>query len=81
MFKTSAQLKDFIIWCQENKVKIFKNNDIEFELSELAFLPENENYEEIKLTDENTFSDTDGMTEEEKDELLYWSTGKTPSKG
>ena len=81
MFDSPAKLKNFIIWCQKNKVKAFKNKDIEFELSEIAFVPEVQDYSEIPLNDQKTFSDLDGMTEEEREELLYWSSGQKPSQG
>ena len=77
MFETSQKLKNFIIWCQKNKVRAFKNKDIEFELSEMAFIPETDNFKEINLNDQKTLSDFDGMTDEEREELLFWSSGKT----
>lgn len=82
MFDTPQKLKDFIVWCQENKVKTFKYEDLQFELSELAFIPQAEELKEINLSDSSAFSDT-GMTEEERKEyedLLYWSSGKVPAK-
>lgn len=74
MLDTPAKLKRFITWCQENKVKSFKNKELEFELSELAFLPKTEGIKEINLNDEKVFADTESMTEEEKNELLFWSS-------
>lgn len=75
MFDSPQKLKNFVLWCQENKVKSFKNKDIEFELSELAFIQESDNFKEINLDDQKTFSDFEGMTQEEIDELLTWSSG------
>lgn len=76
MFDTPSKIKNFIKWCQENKIKSFKYKDIEFELSELSFIPEAQQFDEINLSDQKTFSEFDNMTEEEKNELLYWSSGK-----
>jgi hypothetical protein len=80
MFDSPAKLKNFIKWCQDNKVKVFKNKDIEFELSEIAFIPDNENFKEIKLSDDKTFSDLPDLSKEEEEELLFWSANKVPGK-
>ena len=86
MLENQVKLKNFILWCQKNKVKHFKNNDIEFELSEIAFLPGSEQYKEISLKDYKNIKDSqidldqESMTKEEEDELLFWSAG-APSKG
>lgn len=75
MFKTAQELKDFIKWCQNTKVKSFKNNEIEFELSELAFIPDNNHLKEIKLDEDKSLADsTEPMTNEEYDELLFHSS-------
>ena len=73
MFDTPAKLKNFMIWCKKNKIKAFKNKEIEFELSELSFVETN-NFSEIKLEDSKSFSEFDNMSKEEQDELMYWST-------
>lgn len=80
MFDTPAKLKNFILWCQANKVKAFKSNDVQFELSELAFLPEAQDFNEINLEDNTTFSDLSNLDKNETEDLLFWSSGKTPSK-
>ena len=77
MFKTPAKLKNFILWCQKNKVKSFQSSDISFELSELAFVPEMTSVDEINLDDPKTFSDFSHLDDKnEADELLFWSSGK-----
>lgn len=81
MIKTLEEMKEFILWCQENKVKSFKNNNIEVELSELAFLPESNNFDEIKYEDGSTFSDLSNLTKEETEEALFWSSNMQPKKG
>ena len=81
MFDSPAKLKNFILWCQKNKVKVVKTKEIEFELSEMAFLPETETFEEINLGDQSTFADKENMTPEEYDELLLWSANQQISRG
>ena len=81
MFDDPDKVKEFIIWCQQNKVKSFKNDKMEFHLSDFAFLPETEHHKEIPLNDEKTFADFDNLSPEEADELLYWSSGKPTQKG
>ena len=77
MLKDLKDLKKFVLWCKKNKIKAFKNNDIEFELSELAFIKEDPTeYKEINLSDSKTFADTETLTKEEQDELLFWSSKK-----
>ena len=50
-------VKLFIEWCKENKVKSFKSEHIQFELSELSFLENTEGYaDKIQTTlDESKF--------------------------
>jgi hypothetical protein len=38
MLESLQQIKDFMEWCKQNKVKSFKNSNIQFELSDLAFI-------------------------------------------
>ena len=76
MFETSTKLKNFMLWCKQNKIKAFKNKDIEFELSDMAFIPDTEELKEINLTDSKAFSEIDNMSEAEKEEMLYWSSGR-----
>lgn len=81
MFDSTEKIQEFILWCQKNKVKSFKIKDIEFHLSELSFIPQNDELEEINLSDQKTFSDFDNMTREEQEELLFWSANKKPHQG
>ena len=80
MFKTEKELKDFILWCKANKVKSFKNNDTNFELSELSFVPElTEKQMEKKVEEayDHTLIDTAKQElDKEDEELLYWSSNK-----
>ena len=42
MIENIEDVKLFIEWCREHKVKSFKNKDVEFELSELSFIDSGE---------------------------------------
>ncbi len=75
MFKNVNELKNFIIWCKESKIKQFKNEDVSFELSELAYIPDNSEMKEIKLEDTKTLADiSESMTPEEYEDLLFHSS-------
>ena len=77
MFKTSKDLKEFILWCKSNKVQSFKNNDIAFELSGIAFaeqLINTSDASEITSFTDKTLADTDPEQEQEDNDLLYWSS-------
>jgi len=77
MLKNIQEIKQFIEWAKENKVKSFKSGDIEFEISELAMIPgEEENQARIKslLESTETITDTDPEANEDDEEALYWST-------
>lgn len=73
MFKNIEEVKKFITWCKENKVKAFNSENVTFELSELSFI-ENQNYDEIKMDDTKTFSDLSNLEKDETEELLFWSS-------
>lgn len=63
--------KQFIEWCKANKVKSFKNADIEFELSELSFIDEIDYAQSTDISTQNISSKT---KEEDEDLLdLFWS--------
>ena len=75
MLKTQQSIKKFIQWCRENKVKSFKNENIQFELSEMAFIPEiDAGLKEINLDDKKTMADIEDMTPSEYQEMLMWSS-------
>jgi hypothetical protein len=75
---TKDELQQFISWCKINKVKHFKNAEVEFELSELSFIEsieESTNLKTPKYTGKDLFgntSDAENMDEDLKD--LFWST-------
>lgn len=78
MFKDAKELKSFILWAKTQKIKSFKIKDIEVELSELNFLPsvDDEPIRELSNITSDTLLDTEDekTSEQEDDELLYWST-------
>jgi hypothetical protein len=78
MFKSAKEIKEFILWCQKNKVKSFKQDSIAFELSEIAFVNQlTESQMELKTSEamDETLVDTAKQElDEEEDSLLYWST-------
>ena len=44
MLNNIEDIKLFIEWCKEKKVKSFKSDNIQFELSELSFIDNTEDY-------------------------------------
>lgn len=78
MFKSAQEIKDFIIWCQKNKVKSFKQGDVAFEVSEIAFVDQlNASQMEEKVSEamDETLVDTAKQElDKEEDDLLFWST-------
>lgn len=76
MLKDIEEIKQFIEWARENKVKSFKSGDLEFEISELAMIPgEEENQAKINsiLESSETLTDTDPDAESDDEEALFWS--------
>ena len=75
MLKNMEDVKLFIEWCKENKVKSFKSEHIQFELSELSFLENTEGYaDKIQTTlDESKFEKK--QQDQEDEEMLFWSSG------
>lgn len=80
MFKTTEELKQFILWCKNNKIKTFTTPSASFELSELAFIEHlNESQMEEKTSEamDTTLIDTAKQEleeEDEKEDLLFWSS-------
>ena len=78
MFKSTKEIKEFIIWCQKNKVKSFKHDNIAFEVSEIAFVDQlNEQQLQQKVSEamDETLVDTAKQELDQEDEdLLMWSS-------
>lgn len=73
MFKTSEELKAFIIWAKSQGLKKAKVGDIEFELSELSYVNEMTDKKE-ELDSSKLLVDTENLDQKEQDELLFWSS-------
>ena len=85
MLKTIEEVKEFITWAKENKVKNVKLEGIEFEVSDIAFVdalhaPE-EAYSELTSFGSKDLLDTEEINEEEEEDLLYYSSDLKPLKG
>lgn len=81
MFKDEASLKQFITWAKDMKLKRFKNGDIEFEISDLGLVEELNRSalsgeKEITDFENKTLVDTEELSQQEQDDLLFWSTNK-----
>lgn len=78
MFKSPEEIKNFIIWCQKNKVKSFKQGETAFEISEIAFVDQiNAAQMDQKVSEamDETLVDTAKQElDKESEDLLYWST-------
>jgi len=78
MISNIDQLKKLIEWCKSNKIKKLKIKDIEFEISELDFIPEQELQTPINnnlgLYNEETLADTEKSVNPKNDPDLFWSS-------
>ena len=76
MLENLEDVKLFIEWCKEHKVKSFKIEGVQFELSELAFVESLQDYgEKIQTkTDEEKFEKE--QQDQEEEDLLFWSSGR-----
>jgi len=74
MLENLEDVKLFIEWCKEHKVKSFKIEGVQFELSELAFVENIQGYAEKLQTvaDESNFEEEQQTKED--DELMFWSS-------
>jgi hypothetical protein len=65
MISNLDQLKNFIMWCKDNKIKDMELKDIKFSISELDFIPEASNNQPLSsnLGEYNTSTLTDTMEE------------------
>lgn len=74
MLDNVEDIKLFIEWCKEHKVKSFKIKDLQFELSELSFIEASEDYTD-KLGSSLSQSNFEAeQAKKEDDELLFWSS-------
>ena len=60
MITNIDQLKNFIMWCKDNKIKDMDLGNVKFSISELDFIPEeNVSNEKSNLGEYNTDTYTD----------------------
>lgn len=76
MFKNINDLKEFITWAKENKLKSVSIDDIAFEISELSFVEQLEQAKPslTEVTGDTLVDTSEEMTPEEEDETLFWSS-------
>ena len=76
MLKNMEDIKLFIEWCKENKVKSFKSDNVQFELSELSFIENVEDYADKVDTQLNESKFERNQQKSEDEEMLFWSSGR-----
>jgi hypothetical protein len=76
MLNNIEDIKLFIEWCKNNKVRAFKSDNIEFELSELSFIDATEGYADKIKTATQAASFEEEQQQEDDDELLFWSSNQ-----
>lgn len=83
MFKTTHDLREFILWCRQAKIKAVKVGNVEVQFSDLAFLNEEDLTElsEVSLkqlkADASMQEAVDAKEAEDEDnDLLFWSVGE-----
>jgi len=76
VLKNIEDIKLFIEWCKEHKVKSFKLEGIQFELSELSFIESTKSYtDDLQSTlDESKFEKE--QQDQEDEEMLFWSSNR-----
>jgi hypothetical protein len=78
MFKSQDELKAFILWAKEQKLKRIRISDVEVEISDVALI-ESLSVDQIsQVSPSTTFDETVSKEDQQKedDELLFWSTQK-----
>ena len=74
MFDNLEDIKLFIQWCKEHKIKSFKLDNVQFELSEIAFIENMEDYSDKLQTEANESKFEKDQQDKEDEELLFWSS-------
>lgn len=80
MITNLDQLKNFIMWCKDNKIKDMDLGNVKFSISELDFIPEESkefNFERSNTGEYNTDTLADTLEEEidwRKDPDLFHSS-------
>lgn len=71
MIKSVEEFKELVLWAKKNKVKRLKVDSIEVDISELAFLDEDNAIRDIKFP--NITNNQESQDAEDED-LMYWSS-------
>ena len=74
MLENLEDVKLFIEWCKEHKVKSFKIEGVQFELSELAFVENIQDYAQKLQTVADGSNFEEEQQKKEDDELMFWSS-------
>ena len=75
------EIQSFIRWCTANKVKSIKIKDLEFEISDYAFVEQIQSGVESPLSTEDVLDEREmssnveqSQEAQEDEDLLYWSS-------
>jgi hypothetical protein len=74
MIQNLDEVKSFIIWCKQNKVKSFKSETIEFELSDIGLVEGLSSVEQLQEHLDESEHENEQVQKQEDDELLFWSS-------
>ena len=76
MFETTQDLQEFILWCQQAKIKAIKVGEVEVQFSDLAFIDVITQQNPALPAEERDTSKTlvDTAPDETDEELLFWSS-------
>jgi len=73
MLNSIEDIKLFIEWCKEHKIKSFKFKDLQFELSEIGFIDPDDYTDKLQSDLAQTNFEADQSKKEDED-LLFWSS-------
>ena len=74
MLNELDDVKSFIIWCKNNKVKSFRSKELEFGLSDIGLVEGLANVEELQKHLDESKHENEQIQKQEDDELMFWSS-------
>ena len=74
MLNELDDVKSFIIWCKNNKVKSFRSKELEFELSDIGLVEGLANVAELQKHLDESKHENEQIQKQEDDELMFWSS-------
>ena len=74
MLNELDDVKSFIIWCKNNKVKSVRSKELEFELSDIGLVEGLANVEELQKHLDESKHENEQIQKQEDDELMFWSS-------